>query len=359
MTYIMHNWEAESFNSIYPAIFDQVVNHGDVVCPRGKITRELSPATLTLTNPRKRFCSARDGFNLPFSCAEVLWILKGSGDADMICHYLPRFREFKDEGYPEFHGAYGTRLRRYGYDERNEFSVVRQIDQLEQVYVKLRDDRDTRQAVMVLWNPWKDNLQKSVDYPCNNWSHLMIRDGKLNWTQVLRSNDVILGLPQNIFQFTHLQEIVAGWLNVEVGRYTHFTDSLHVYMNDYYDLAKVRPHGKDIYDKAQPYSMKLPKKKFDDMLDDLADAESDWRKGTDVDVWYNNTYWDSLAGVLRAYNLMHHGKEEDALQLVDQCIFNEYRTLMFQWCLKKVKNPKTVQVANAYVKHAQDAHELL
>lgn len=29
-------------------------------------------------------------------------------------------------------------------------------------------------------------------------------------------------------QFTTLQEIIAGWLNLDIGEYFYFTDSLHV-----------------------------------------------------------------------------------------------------------------------------------
>jgi thymidylate synthase len=48
----------------------------------------------------------------------------------------------------------------------------------------------------------------------------------------LRSNDLFLGVPHNIVQFTALQEVVAGWLEVEPGEYHHMSDSLHVYERD-------------------------------------------------------------------------------------------------------------------------------
>jgi len=57
----------------------------------------------------------------------------------------------------------------------------------------------------------------------------MIRRGKLEWLQVMRSNDAVWGLPYNFIQFTSLQEILAGWLGVPIGSYNHVSDSLHVY----------------------------------------------------------------------------------------------------------------------------------
>lgn len=58
---------------------------------------------------------------------------------------------------------------------------------------------------------------------------IKIRKGKLEWTQVMRSNDLVLGLPYNLVQFTSMQEILASWLNVDVGSYNHISDSLHIY----------------------------------------------------------------------------------------------------------------------------------
>jgi thymidylate synthase len=48
----------------------------------------------------------------------------------------------------------------------------------------------------------------------------------------MRSNDVQRGLPYNIVQFTVLQEVMAGWLGLDVGGYHHWSDSLHVYLAD-------------------------------------------------------------------------------------------------------------------------------
>jgi thymidylate synthase len=61
---------------------------------------------------------------------------------------------------------------------------------------------------------------------------LKVRDGRLEWTQIMRSNDLYRGLPYNLIQFTTLQEILAGWIKVPMGTYAHFTDSLHLYEAD-------------------------------------------------------------------------------------------------------------------------------
>jgi len=241
-------YKTQNLNQIYRFIYNAIQDKGLVVSPRGKKTKEFTQNTLVITRPYERTCSARNGFNIVFSIAELLWIVSGSGDSEMICHYLKNFSQFLDGGHKDFHGAYGSRIFRYGFDERNEYNFSPFVDQFYEVYKKLKADGDTRQAVINLWNPWKDNLQlESKDYPCNNIAYLKIREGKLNWTQILRSNDLIYGTPQNIFQFTFLQEVMASALEVDMGHYTQFADSLHVYEDAYYDKEKVKPFDFDIY----------------------------------------------------------------------------------------------------------------
>jgi thymidylate synthase len=77
-----------------------------------------------------------------------------------------------------------------------------------------------------------DGSPSNEDIPCNICSFVKIRNGALEWTQLLRSNDLFLGVPHNFVQFTSLQEILAGWLDVEIGSYTHWADCLHVYDRD-------------------------------------------------------------------------------------------------------------------------------
>ena len=58
---------------------------------------------------------------------------------------------------------------------------------------------------------------------------LKIRNGKLITTIGNRSNDLHLGLPTNVFQFSFLTELIAGALGIELGTQTHNSQSLHIY----------------------------------------------------------------------------------------------------------------------------------
>ena len=52
-------------------------------------------------------------------------------------------------------------------------------------------------------------------------------------TTYMRSNDLWMGFPYDVFQFTCLQTLLAMELDVELGTYTHVAGSLHLYERDY------------------------------------------------------------------------------------------------------------------------------
>ena len=56
----------------------------------------------------------------------------------------------------------------------------------------------------------------------------------------MRSNDIFRGLPYNFVQFTSMQEILAGWLKINVGSYNHVSDSLHIYERDLKEMEPGR-----------------------------------------------------------------------------------------------------------------------
>lgn len=189
-------------------------------------TGEVLRAALSLGDPRQRWITSRaPAMNPAFALAEVIWILSGRNDSAFLNYFNPKLPRFAGSG-EKYHGAYGFRLRRH-FD----------LDQLDRAHRALAAAPDSRQVVMQIWDsnvdmPGEDGSPQSDDIPCNITSLLKIREGRLQWTQIMRSNDLILGMPHNIVQFTSLQEVMAGWMDVELGGYHHFADSLHLYGGD-------------------------------------------------------------------------------------------------------------------------------
>lgn len=198
---------------------------------RGGDTEEILHATFSISDPRQRWVTSRyPAINPAFAIAEVVWILSGRNDSAFLTYWNRQLAKYTGKSIA-YHGAYGFRLRRH-------FG----IDQLERAYYALSNNPSNRQVVLQIWDceidlPTIDGQPVNPDIPCNIGSFLKIRENKLEWMQVLRSNDLFRGVPYNFIQFTSLQEVLAGWLGVEVGTYNHLSDSLHVYIEDINQLS--------------------------------------------------------------------------------------------------------------------------
>ncbi|HKI44420.1 MAG TPA: thymidylate synthase [Balneolales bacterium] len=193
---------------------------------RNSKTKEILPAILRISDPRQRWILSRTPpYNPAYGLVEFIWIITGNNASQILNFWNPGLPNFAGSG-DTYHGAYGFRLR-------HEFG----IDQIKRAYQALLTTPESRQVVLQIWKPEIDlpdinGKPVSKDIPCNLMSLLKIREGYLHWSQIMRSNDILRGLPYNIIQFTMLQEIMAGWLGVKLGDYIHLSDSLHVYEKD-------------------------------------------------------------------------------------------------------------------------------
>ena len=225
-------FEADTADEVWRAARSELGGGGTAKAQagRGGVTRELLHAVFTIRHPRQRWVVSRHpAINPAFAIAEVVWILNARNDAAFVNHWNPRLPRYAGS-VDHYHAAYGFRLRK-------EFG----FDQLERAYSALCNNPETRQVVLQIWNPQIDfpdasGQPVSSDIPCNVCALPKIRENKLEWLQLMRSNDLQRGLPYNFVQFTCLQEIMAGWLGVAVGDYCHVSDSLHVYEKDAVDL---------------------------------------------------------------------------------------------------------------------------
>lgn len=230
----MYSFEANSADQAWCKATDEFLSGREsrVHSGRDGDTHELLHASFCIHDPRQRWItSRRPQINPAFAIAELVWILRGREDSAFLNFWNSQLHKFSGNG-PKYDGAYGYRLR-------EQFGT----DQLESAYLALRGCPESRQVVLQIWDPKQDmpdalGRPVSSDVPCNICSMLKIRNGRLEWTQILRSNDLFLGVPYNFIQFTSLQEIMAGWLGVEMGHYVQFSDSLHVYQRDWSRLER-------------------------------------------------------------------------------------------------------------------------
>lgn len=194
-----------------------LLNYGDWVAPRGEETLELRNVTITVEQshyPLMTLLTNRR-MNQRLAAAEALQLIGGCSDAALMRKVAPNMVAFQDGGY--FHGAYGPRLR----------------GQMPKIVERLVADPDTRQAVATIWDPLHDLHTAGMhDYPCTVYLSWVIRDGKLEQTTHMRSNDLWWGWTYDLVQFTSLQQTLANVLGVPAGLYHHMVDSFHMYRRD-------------------------------------------------------------------------------------------------------------------------------
>lgn len=191
---------------------------------RSGVVRELIGRSFTLSNVDHTFLMNKRRAASPiYASAELLWYLSGSSDVDMMCHYAPQYRNFsEDDGFA--HGAYGLRIEA-GFAG----------SQLRQVIDLLKTYPSTRQAVIQLWSPrdlWYALNATRKDIPCTVCWQFIRRYDELHMITYMRSNDLWLGTPYDVYCFTIIQRLIAEELEIRPASYTHNVGSLHLYQKN-------------------------------------------------------------------------------------------------------------------------------
>jgi thymidylate synthase len=325
------NFWADGVNNYYPNVCRTLMAEGTETSPRGKATKELHPTTVLIQDPRRRLMSCHGRvLNLPFALAEAIQIITGQNDAQALAFYNssiidiqgdgPRGTPHWENGVIRFNAAYGERLRSFDLT-----SVT--VDQLDHVIQTLKLDPDSRQASIVLSHPLYDNYSVDThDRACNVYAHPMIREGKLDWMQIIRSNDAIWGIPYNMVQWSHLQEWVARSLDIQVGTMFIVQDSFHVYADKYNECKNVAPF--DIYQ----YVHAMPMEASEPIAEALLLAEHNVRAFMELPMKELSrtlgVYWTDVIQTLVSYRAWKRGQDDHAFNLLPEN--NELRALMLR-----------------------------
>lgn len=204
---------------MYHDMSHRMFEEGSKVCPRNQETYELIAPEIHIEFPSASLAYLKERkFNLVYSLVESLLLISKTNEAKYWTKFNPRMINYSDDG-KTLSGAYGYRI----------------ADKIDDVVKRLKEDKDTRQAVLTIYQ--NDVCRITKDPPCTLNLHFLIRNNKLNLITYMRSNDIIWGTPYDIFMFTTLQRLVANKLWIEVGWYKHIPSSLHVY-NQHYDLLR-------------------------------------------------------------------------------------------------------------------------
>lgn len=100
-------------------------------------------------------------------------------------------------------------------------------NQVERLIHELKTNPSSRRHVISLWNiddAWDMALQPCVWH--NQW---LVKEGKLHLIVGVRSNDVALGQPFNVFQYYVLQRMITQVTGYELGTLTFNINDVHLY----------------------------------------------------------------------------------------------------------------------------------
>lgn len=226
----MNSYTFENANQAFPRLLNELIC-ADVMPSRNGTTTEQMMVNIKLTDPfPAEITTPGRKVALPAQIAEVMWLLAGRNDIEWLSHYLPRAKDFSDDG-KTWRGGYGPRIRRWTATAPSgrPWNGRDEVDQLSHVVNLLKTDPDTRRAFISIYNPEIDTAP-GKDVPCNDALHFIARDGKLNLNVFTRSNDLMWGWSGiNSFEWSILLQIVAGLTELEVGALNFNISSLHLY----------------------------------------------------------------------------------------------------------------------------------
>jgi len=296
-----------------------LVEDGTDIEVRGYLTRESNARLVQVENIRKRYLLVPNRHNNVFaSIAESLWVIAGRNDLGYLSTYLPRAKEYSDDG-ETWRAAYGPRLRNWNG-----------VDQLAEVVSILRADLTSRRAVAVLYDPDRDFIQ-SNDIPCSNWLHFIVREGRVDLHVAARSTDIWWGFSGiNAFEWTLLLEMVAHWLRQEPGHLVFFTSSMHMYERHFEKAGQIlRQQSSEHYE--------------DDLCNELPAFETPWENFTaEISEW------------MRVEQDMRSGRDLDHLDctLTDPLLTSYAQMIDLFWMFKRREDSRAIEQKLAAISDA-------
>lgn len=205
---------SKSATQCWRQVLIDVLKHGAPRSPRGQETIELLNYRSLIDMRRPVVISKARKLSYRFMFTEARWILEGRNDLKTLVKFAPSMKNYSDDGLTLF-GAYGPWI----------------LAQLPYVVNALIKDQSTRQAVLTIW---RQNPPVTRDCPCTVSVQWLIRDDHLHCIDNMRSSDVWLGWPYDVFSFSMVSLVVALFLKtrgvqVELGGLFLNAGSQHIY----------------------------------------------------------------------------------------------------------------------------------
>lgn len=204
--------------AIWQEIYSDVAQ-GSFSSPRGLKIVEVENYSYTLP-PGMRFTNFADRkMSLDYIKWETQWFLRGDPYDLTIGDHATMWRNISLRG--RLNSNYGSYVYRQGG--------------FDWVIEELRRDPDSRRACISILN--ESHMRTDAkDVPCTAYMSFRIRNGRLNMSVHMRSQDAIYGMTNDVPAFTFIHEMIYKTLvgdhqfdGLGMGDYFHTADSFHVY----------------------------------------------------------------------------------------------------------------------------------
>lgn len=211
----MYYIKGENIQDVYASLVNELKTR-EVV----GTTKEINNCCLEVENPSiKDYWLPYRDMSEKYLIAESEWYWSGDNSCKTIGQHAKMWLKLSDDGETS-NSAYGYILfKKYNFN------------QVEQIIELLKKDPTSRRAVLNISDP-SINRITTKDMQCTIGLQFLIRNGQLEETVYMRSNDVYFGLPYDYFFFVSVGQYIAEQLGLKLGRYTHYATSMHMYLRD-------------------------------------------------------------------------------------------------------------------------------
>jgi thymidylate synthase len=129
---------------------------------------------------------------------------------------------------PSYGYQMGKKVRKGQYkDTVHGMDIYEELDQVDYLIDQLKKNPASRRHVTSLWNI--EDLDEMALNPCVWNTQWLVKEGKLHLIVGVRSNDMALGNPFNVFQYQVLQRMIAQVTDYELGTLTFNINDAHIY----------------------------------------------------------------------------------------------------------------------------------
>jgi thymidylate synthase len=222
----------------FRALYKTILKDGKECAPRGQKVIELEHFTYELPAYVRFPSFEARGLKLDYIKREFLWYLRGNRMDISITKHASMWLKVMNKD-----NSINSNYGQYIFARTSGIGPAPSISAFEGVIAELTRDPDSRRASIPILAAQHYRMETN-DVPCTYSLNFRIREGKVNMSVHMRSQDAIFGLGNDAPAFSFVHEMVFAALKalrpeLEMGTYTHTADSLHVYERHFEMLQKI------------------------------------------------------------------------------------------------------------------------